>query len=281
MRRIRDVLKHAEQQLGAASATPRLDADLLLRHLLERDRAWMLTHADDVLPAEDEQRYAASIARRRLHEPIQYILGEQEFYGLMLHVSRAVLIPRPETEHLVEAVLTRVRHNRMVRIADVGTGSGAIALALAHTLPLAEIHALDNSAEALAVAESNAQRLALRGRVHFHHSDLLAAVGELRFDCIASNPPYVPAGEVLEPQVRDWEPHSALFAGTAGLDVYQRLLPMAFRQLVPAGLLALEMGAGQREALHALLRRSGTWDAIEFVPDLQGIDRVALARARS
>ena len=208
---------------------------------------------------------------------MQYILGEQEFYGLRLRVTPEVLIPRPETEHLVEAVLARLPHDRPVSIADVGTGSGAIALALAYSLPLASIDALDNSPEALSIASENALALGLAERVRFYHSDLLSAVAGQRYDCIVSNPPYVTDTDTLEPQVALWEPHGALFAGRDGLDVYRRLLPQAAEALAPGGLLAVELGAGQSDALTALFREDPRWSEPVFVPDLQGIPRVALA----
>lgn len=264
--------------LSAASNHSRLDAELLLRHVLHRDRAWLLAHPEAELTPEQAAQYEALLARRARHEPMQYILGEQEFYGLRLRVTSAVLIPRPETEHLVEAVLNRLPRDRELRVADVGTGSGAIALALAHSLPLARVDALDLSSEALCIAEENAQALGLERRVRFLRSDLLEAVPEQCYDCIVSNPPYVGSGEQLEPQVALWEPHGALFAGPDGLTVYRRLLPAAAAQCEPGGLLALELGAGQKEALTQLFAEDKRWDANPvFVADLQEIPRVALA----
>ena len=274
---IRRALVLASKSLAAISSYARHDAELLLRHILGRDRAWLLAHPDEPLTEAQEQAYAALLARRARHEPVQYILGEQEFYGLRLRVTPAVLIPRPETEHLVEAVLARLPHDRAVSIADVGTGSGAIALALAHGLPLAHVDALDLSGAALAIAAENAQALGLAGRVSMRHSDLLHAVADHKFDCIVSNPPYVGSLEVLEPQVARWEPHDALFAGEDGLAVYRRLLPQAAACLLTGGLLALELGAGQEEALAELFASDARWSAPLFLPDLQGISRVALA----
>jgi release factor glutamine methyltransferase len=188
-----------------------------------------------------------------------------------------VLIPRPETEHLVESALERVRHDAAVRICDVGTGSGAIAVALAHALPRAEVTALDISAAALAVARENAERHGVAGRVRFVESDLMSAVRGERFDVVVSNPPYVRKDEVLEAQVRDFEPPGALFAGSTGLEIYERLIPEARAALVEDGWLLMEIGHGQREELAHLLR---DWDAVEFVADLQGIPRVAIAQRR-
>jgi release factor glutamine methyltransferase len=190
-------------------------------------------------------------------------------------VTPDVLIPRPETEHLVEALLARVPHDAALRVADVGTGSGAIAVALAHALPRAQVTALDISPAALAVAQGNARDHGVEGRMRFVASDLLTAVQGERFDAIVSNPPYIANSEVLETQVRDYEPHTALFAGATGLEVYTRLIPQAHEALIEGGWLMLEIGHGQRDALEALL---AGWKDVEFGDDLQGIARVAIAR---
>lgn len=275
---VRDALNAGAELLADTSRAPRRDAQSLLGYVLRRERAWLLAYGDSPLAPEQQAQYAALLARRAQHEPMQYILGEQEFYGLRLAVTPAVLIPRPETEHLVEAVLARMPADRSVRIADVGTGSGAIAIALAHALPNAVVDALDLSDAALVVARENAAQNNVSDRVHFLHSDLLAAVSAQTYDCIASNPPYIPAGELLEPQVAQWEPGSALFAGDDGLAVYRRLLPQASSALRPGGLLALEIGAGQQASLEQLFGQDPSWIALEFLPDLQGIPRVALAQ---
>jgi len=211
--------------------------------------------------------------RRLRSEPMQYITGQQEFYGLAFEVSPDVLIPRPETEHLVEAVLKHVKPN--ASIIDVGTGSGAIAVALAHALPQAQVTAVDLSPAALQVARRNAQRNAVSDRVTFLQSDLLVAVEGGDFDAIVSNPPYVADAEVLEPQVSNYEPHAALYAGPTGLEVYERLVPQAGKLLKPQGWLLLEIGSGQQAAVEALLH---DWSALSFVRDLQGIPRVIQAQ---
>jgi len=285
MRAYKDLSVKAQVQEGAellvqVSSEPRRDASLLLCFATGKDRTWVLTNPHASLTAAQKSRYHTFLARRLQHEPMQYILGEQEFYGLPLHVTPAVLIPRPETEHLVEAVLTRLPHSKPVRIADVGTGSGAIALALAHKLPLAQIDALDISLAALNVARENVQTLGFSERVRFVHSDLLAAVAGERYDCIVSNPPYVADTDTLEPQVMNWEPHMALFAGADGLAVYRLLLPQAANCLVPDGLFAVEIGAGQQQAIKDVFMASSHWNRLRFLPDLQGIARVALAWRR-
>lgn len=260
-------------------ADARRDAEHLLLHALGMTRAQFLANPTRQLVAEEASRFRQSIDRRLKHEPIQYITGQQEFYGLTFRVTPAVLIPRPETELLVEAVLAHFKtHTGPLRIADVGTGSGAIAIALARHLPQAEITALDLSPQALAVAESNAREHGLTQRIRFVESDLLAQpITQLHsFDAIVSNPPYVPLADMpeLHPQVRDYEPAMALFAGATGLDVYRRIIPQARDVLQPGGLLALEIGHDQRESLAALLVG---WRNVTFLDDLQQIPRVALA----
>jgi len=246
---------------------------------LQISRATLLAYPDREMPSDRQALYQDSIVRRLQHEPVQYIIGQQEFYGLNFHVTPAVLIPRPETEHLVEAVLKLLPSNQPLKIADVGTGSGAIAIALAVHLPHADITALDISSDALAVAARNARENKVADRIHFLQSDLLSAVGtdETGFDAIVSNPPYIPETDrlSLHPQVRDHEPTTALFAGETGLDIYRRLVPQAHNALKPNGLLALEIGHGQQIALTELL---ASWQGVSFVEDLQGIPRVALAR---
>jgi release factor glutamine methyltransferase len=283
------------------------DAALLLRHALSISHTEQLAHPKRPLTPAEVSAYETLIARRLTLEPIQYITGEQEFYGLALGVTPAVLIPRPETEHLVESVLAELANSRInnlnfhserseesphflrsgknssseekIRILDIGTGSGAIAIALAHHLPQAHVTAVDLSPAALAVAAANAARHGLSDRIRFVQSDLLVALApdSLPFDAIVSNPPYVPETDraSLHPQVRDHEPASALFAGPDGLDIYRRLIPQARAALAPCGLLALEIGQGQRNSIAALL---AGWVQVRFVDDLQRIPRVALAR---
>ena len=272
----------------AAETIDRQDATVLLFHVLSRDRAWLHAHADDPLEPAQQIAFLQAVEARRNHTPLQYITGHQEFYGLDLRLSAATLIPRPETELLVETVLDWAHRldpeptaARPLRIADVGTGSGAIALALAANLPQAQLDALDLSIAVRAVVEANAHRLQLAKRVSFHESDLLSALqpaidGGLRLDAVVSNPPYIPDGDAaeLQPEVRDFEPHTALFAGPDGLDLYRRLIPAAADALRPDGLLAMEFGFGQQPALQQLLRR---WHSVRFFNDLAGIPRVVLA----
>ena len=255
------------------------DAELLLLHALQVSRVTLLAHPDRELTPGEQAVYEDTITRRLRHEPIQYITGQQEFYGLLLNVTPAVLIPRPETEHLVEAVLKLLPTNRPLKIADIGTGSGAIAIALAVHLPNAEIVALDISTEALAIAAANAREHDLADRIRFLQSDLLSALNDEAeaFDAVVSNPHYVAETDraTLHPQVRDHEPATALFAGETGLDIYRRLVSEAHNALKPNGLLALEIGYGQQQALIDLL---ANWREVSFIKDLQNVPRVVLAK---
>lgn len=277
----REALIRATDQLSAhpdlrPTAFP--DATLLFTLAFAMTRATLMAHPDRCLDREQQAIYQRLLERRLRFEPMQYIVGETEFYGLPLKVTPAVLIPRPETELLVETVAERLGKQDQLHIADVGTGSGAIAIALAHLLPLAKVTAVDLSTDALALAQTNASTNRLSDRIVFLQSDLLQAIpAGISFDCIVSNPPYIPSGDAptLHPQVRDHEPALALFSGLDGLDIYRRLVPQAHALLTPGGLLALEIGFGQRDAIAGLL---GGWNELEFLPDLQQIPRVALAR---
>ena len=278
----------AEGQRGLAAGPhpqrARQDAETLLLHVLAgsdptRNRAWLLAHSEILLASEASAEYGTLIRRRLAGEPIQYITGETEFYGLPFHVTGDVLIPRSETEHLVEKVIALAARFHSPRIVDVGVGSGAIAVALAVNLPQASITATDLSVPALALAQRNAKHNGIADRIRFLTGDLFAPLTGEQFEIVVSNPPYVPASDraSLAVEIREYEPPEALFAGSDGLDVYRRLIPQAFATLVPGGFLALEIGHGQQEEIHALLVASG-FQNIGFTPDLQGIPRVAAAQ---
>lgn len=255
----------------------RADATLMLRQVLGLSAAQLHVEWERQLTQQQTQQYNVMLRRRQTGEPLQYILGVQEFFGLPFRVTPAVLIPRPETEHLVEAAIVRLRSMEQPRILDVGTGSGAIAVALAHSLPASRLTAVDISGAALRLAEQNAKENGVAHRIRFVESDLMPAVQAETFDAIVSNPPYIAMGErkQLPVEVRDFEPEQALFAGASGLEIIERLVHAAPASLAPGGWLLMEIGYNQRDAVAGLLR---PWNAVEFLPDLQGIPRVAIAQ---
>lgn len=267
--------------------SPPLAAELLLMHVLQRDRAWLYAHPEDELSPEQAAAYDDLIERRSAGVPTQYLTGHQEFWGLDFEVGPGVLIPRPETEHVVEVVLARVgsRRSQSVRIADVGTGSGCIAIALACELPHAEIIATDISALALDYARSNAARHTVSNRIQFYETNLLPALAELSwrarnsFDLIVSNPPYVGRNDAakLPREVREHEPAEALFAGDRGFDLYPGLIAQATQLLRPEGMIVLEVGYDGADYVRSLLSASG-WCAVEVTRDLAGIERVVSAQ---
>jgi release factor glutamine methyltransferase len=269
----------ARLRAGPHPDRARRDAEALLRHTLRRERSSMLAHLNEVVEPEQVAHYLDLIERRRAGEPIQYIIGEAEFYGLPFHVTRDVLIPRPETEHLVEKVIEFAAHFTDPRIVDIGTGSGAIAIALAHHLPHARITATDIWARALDVAHRNADRNGVSSRIRFLYGDLFAPVANEQFEIVVANPPYVSISdrESLAVEVRNHEPTLALFAGEDGLEVFRRFIPGAFSALIPGGFVAIEIGFGQSQVIAELLAGAG-FEQIEFVSDLQNIPRVAAAQ---
>jgi release factor glutamine methyltransferase len=279
--KLREWLAQAEAQLSASPHPERArqDAETLLMHLIGKNKVWLMSHANDDFAGCSAIRYASLLERRVKGEPIQYITGEVEFYGMPFRVTRDVLIPRPETELLVGEISGLGAHFRKPRLVDVGTGSGAIAIAFTHDWSHAAVTAIDLSPSALEVARSNAEKLGLAACIRFLQGDLLDPVASEQFDIIVSNPPYVPAfdRDSLAVEVRDHEPPLALFAGNDGLDIYRRLIPQAFAALAPGGFVALEIGYGQQAAIHSLLDGAG-FTNIEFTPDLQGIPRVAVAQ---
>ncbi len=259
---------------------------------LDCDRAYLYAHPERKLTSDETRRYDQALARRTTGVPAQYITGHQEFWGLDFIVSPAVLIPRPETEHAVEAVLGLAKpkiverraspqacpeRSRRVRIADVGTGSGAIAVALAKELPTAQVHATDISPEALEVARANAARHDLTSRIEFHLVDLLSGFSPASFDFVVSNPPYVGDSEEesVQLEVRKFEPRNAVFAGPAGVEVIERLIPQAQTVLKPGGWLVSEISGTIADRVRSLL---SSWNEVEIRNDLQGIARVAMAR---
>lgn len=265
---VRRLLADATQRLGE-----RVDAELLLLHVLDKPRSWLIAHADDVLDPPLVEAYEALLARRQAGEPVAYIVGRRGFWSLDLEVTPATLIPRPETELLVELALTRLPRGQ-ARVADLGTGSGAIALALAHERPHAHVVATDASAAALAVASRNAARLGI-GNVTFMRGDWLAPLGDRRFDMIVSNPPYIEANDphLVRGDLR-FEPIDALASGCDGLDDIRRIVEGARAHLAPHGWLLFEHGWNQGPVVQALLREMGYVDVFT-AQDLERRDRVS------
>lgn len=262
--------------------SPRLNAESLLMFTLNVDRAHLFAHPERELSAEEQARYEAALDERARGVPTQYITGHQEFWGMDLIVSPAVLIPRPETEHVIETVLElapveQAGQENPKRILDVGTGSGCIALALAKEFPRAEIHATDISAAALEIARANAARHQFENRIQFHQTDLLEGLRLSDLDFIVSNPPYVGDSEEdqVQLEVRKFEPRTAVFAGPSGTDVIARLIPQARAALHPGGWFVLEISGTIAVPVLQLL---AGWDEVRIIPDLQSIPRVALAR---
>ena len=255
-----------------------LDAQVLLAHALGRDRTWLAAHASDLVSREEGETFFALAKRRRDGEPIAYLTGVREFWGLPLAVSPAVLIPRPETETVVELALARLPVDRDLAVLDLGTGSGAIALAIAHERPRARVVATDASASALAIARANAQRLKI-STVEFIEADWFDGIPAIRFDLVASNPPYVEADDphLREGDVR-FEPRSALTPGGVGLAALRIITGGARVFLAPGGTLVVEHGHDQSDAVRALFFDAGFTDIVA-VRDLAGIPRVVAGRA--
>ena len=293
---VRTALKKGIAQLREAEVPSfTLAAELLLLHTLERDRTWLYAHPEELLRDTDMQRFFALLARRAAGEPTQHLTGKQEFWGLEFEVTADVLIPRPETEHVIEVTLDRLalaelRHGRPqitrgqgLRIADVGTGSGCIAIALAKELPAAEIYATDISAPALAVARRNALRHGVAERICFAETSLLGNDDAPHFfDLILSNPPYVGRREAasLAREVREHEPKIALYGGEEGHEFYGRLIAEAARHLKREGILVVELGHDSLPAVQVLLEPA-RWINVSVTNDLQGVPRVLAAEKLS
>jgi release factor glutamine methyltransferase len=277
------VNKASKQLLDAGITNYRLDAEVLLCHTLARDRAWLLTHIQEPLSDEHRRIFEQKIDRRVQREPLQYVTGNQEFWGLDFAVTRDVLIPRPETELIIEAVLGLVKKDQASTIIDLCTGSGCIAVSLVKELSAARIFATDKSGKALDVARENAQKHGVTDRIRFLEGDLFAPLIDLdifgQADIIVSNPPYIPSGDygTLQVEVRDFEPKIALIAGPDGTEVHQRILHEAPRFLKDKGHLIIEIGIGQSDGLVRRIREIGAFPELTVLKDLAGIERVIVA----
>ena len=281
-----EAIHNASNRLSAAGiANARLDAEVLLAHIIKKDRVWLITHRDEVLDDEQQRAFAEVIRRRTGREPLQHIMGSQEFWGLEFMVTPDVLIPRPETEHIIEAALAIVQdRNSPVRIIDLCTGSGCIAVSLAKELAAARVIATDASEKALAVARENSRRHGVAERIRFLQGDLFRPLEELdlrgQVDILVSNPPYVLAGNLstLQPEVRDYEPQMALIAGPEGTEIAIRIIRTAPEYLKQNGALIMEMGMGQSEALMRAVAATSAYAGPDILKDLAGINRVIVAR---
>jgi release factor glutamine methyltransferase len=268
MLKVREALLAATQRIG-----DRVDAEVLLAYALSKSRSWLIAHADDVLSAEHASAYTVLVEQREAGEPVAYITGRRGFWSLDLEVTPATLIPRPETELLVELALERLPVDAASRVVDLGTGTGAIALSIARERPRAQVIATDASVEALAVAQRNAERHAIKN-VSFAHGDWFAPLCEQRFNVIVSNPPYI---ESHDPHLNQgdlrFEPMSALASGSDGLDDIRRIIDGAGRHLVPGGWLLFEHGWNQGDAVRMLLRNA-SFMKVSTTRDLEQRDRV-------
>lgn len=285
LRTVLDVVQLAAGHLKSSGApTPRLDAEVLLGHVLDLERIQLYVQHDRPLTPKELEAYRAAVARRAKREPVAYITGEREFYSLAFKVDRRVLVPRPETELLVETALELLREafpgEGRLSIADIGTGSGAVAVAIARSEERARVVATDASLDALEVAAANVERHGLGSRVELRGGDLFDPLGGERFHAIVSNPPYVKESDYpnLPPDVRDYEPKGALVAGSDGLSVIRRLVEGAPSRLLPGGFLALEIGWDQADGVREIVRRRGL-ECERIVTDLEGRDRVAVIKA--
>lgn len=272
---VRQALVEGTDLLGqAGTPEPRLTAEVLLCHALDRERSYLYSHPEADLNESGRADYDRYIKERLSGRPTQYITGRQEFYGHEFRVTPAVLIPRPETEHVIETALRLAP--TPTAFADVGCGSGAIAISFHLERPQARAFATDISAPALAIAAANAQRL--RAKVHFLQGDLLAPVAAQSLDLVLSNPPYVPENNkhVLQREVREFEPDVALYGGPTGVEIYQRLIGGARRVLRPGGWLIMEIGYQAETSVRRML---DGWHNVESVADLAGIPRVLAAQS--
>jgi len=279
---ISDLLREASQALRDAGVPEaRREAGSLLSHVIGKDRTFLISHAEDIVARDDLARFREAVTRRASGEPLQYITGVQDFYGREFRVTTDVLIPRPETELLVEAALEVIAHKPAPLICDVGTGSGCIAITLVCERTDARAVAVDVSAPALAVAEDNSRRHGVSDRMRFTISDCFESVDRTAFDLVVSNPPYVAAAALsgLQREVRDHEPLVALSSGVDGLDVIRRLLRDAPAFLKTDGYLIMEIGFDQGEKVQRLINEN-LWRLDEIRPDLQGIPRIVLVQKR-
>lgn len=276
---IGSIIKWTEQYFQDKGVdSPRLDAEVLLSHVLQKERIYLYIHFDEPLEAAELAAFREMVKKRVQRIPVAYIVGAREFMGLRFAVSPAVLIPRPDTEILVEAVIERLKDKSQIKFVDIGTGSGAIVLSLLHYLPLACAVAVDISQDALAVATENAETLLVKDRVDFYQGDIYEPLAAEKFDAIVSNPPYIPNADIaeLEPEVKEFEPYGALAGGLDGLDFYRRLIADGSNRLKDGGFMAFEVGINQAQAVAAIAESVPTFGQTQIIKDYAGIERVVI-----
>lgn len=285
--KIADAIRYATERLVQAGIqNARLDAEVLLSYFLKKDRAWLITHGKDALEREGQKLFDDAIDRRSRREPLQHIIGRQEFWGLEFTVTRDVLIPRPETELVVETALKIVKRASRATIVDLCTGSGCVAVSLAREIEDARIFATDMSMQTLAVARENARKHDVSDRIRFMDGNLFRPLEELdlrdRVDVITANPPYIRSGDLpmLQAEVKDYEPEIALIAGPEGTEIQKKIIDNASAFLKKQGALIMEMGLGQAETLKTMAADTGSYAEIEILKDLAGIERVIVAHKK-
>ncbi|MDF1758402.1 MAG: peptide chain release factor N(5)-glutamine methyltransferase [Legionellaceae bacterium] len=279
MTSIRDVLASGRKALDNSSSSPRIDLEILLCQVLNTNQAFLYTHPEKNLSSNEEVKFKSMVEARAKGMPIAYLTGEKEFWSLPLRVSEATLIPRPETELLVEKALSILDESSEIRVLELGTGSGAIAIALAHTRPNWHITAVERSAQALNVAIKNAERLGIKN-IKFIFSDWFSKVDEVVFDAVISNPPYIAEGDphLFSGDLR-FEPNDALISEGNGLQSLQYIIKRSYNYLTPNGVILLEHGFDQRVAVEELLQQNGYLE-IKCWQDLQNQDRVSFGTKR-
>ncbi len=274
---IGDLLREGARELSISGIeTARLDSEVLLSSLLKKERLYFVTHRDQMVDEATVSAFRALIARRRENEPVAYLIGKREFMSLDFAVSPGVLIPRPDTETLVEFVLTRLEKKESPAVLDLCTGSGAIAVSLAYYLPKSYVAAVDISDTCIKTAQKNAEQNGVAERVSVYKADVFTYKPDKKFDCVVSNPPYIPAAVIntLENDVKKYEPHLALSGGEDGYDFYRHLASVGAALLNAGGLLALEVGHDQAKTVVAMLEQTGAYNEIGTREDLAGISRV-------
>lgn len=280
--KIRDIIKSSIEQIRDISSTPLLDSELMAAKALDRDRLYVIIHMDEQLEEETAERIQAMVEERKNGRPLQYITGHQEFMGLDFYVSEGVLIPRPDTEVLVEKVIELASEFGSPKILDIGCGSGAISVSLAKYVESSKVWSLDISKRALEIGRKNATDNGVADRIEFIESDLFQKLEgtDIEFEIIVSNPPYIRRADIedLHVQVKDYEPAGALDGGIDGLDFYRKIVERGRLYLISGGYMAFEVGHDQAAEVALIMENSSSFENISIYKDLPGIDRVVIGK---